>query len=126
MDPQLLGQTIAVLTTLNRGGSLAALRAVAAADPRRLEQVARQLAGAAHAIRSLCDSQKEADIRLQLTSREREVLEQLQWHQSVKQIARTLHISPNTVKTHLSAVYRKLGVTNRADAVARARQQGLF
>jgi LuxR family transcriptional regulator, maltose regulon positive regulatory protein len=37
------------------------------------------------------------------------------------EIADQLFLSTNTVKTHLSSIYRKLGARNRVDAVARAR-----
>ena len=39
---------------------------------------------------------------------------------SYLQIANTLYVSRNTVKTHLRAVYQKLGVTSRSDAIKRA------
>jgi LuxR family maltose regulon positive regulatory protein len=35
-------------------------------------------------------------------------------------------VSPNTVKTHAQAIYRKLGVSTRHDAVARARESGVL
>ena len=35
-------------------------------------------------------------------------------------------VSPNTVKTHITAVYRKVGATSRAEAVSVARCQGLL
>ena len=41
------------------------------------------------------------------------------------EIAGELHLSPHTVKDHASAVYRKLGVRNRAEAVRRAERLGL-
>ena len=41
------------------------------------------------------------------------------------QIAATLFLSPNTVRSHTRAIYRKLGVNSRADAVARADALGL-
>jgi LuxR family maltose regulon positive regulatory protein len=37
-----------------------------------------------------------------------------------------LFVTENTVKTHVSAVYRKLGVVRRADALRRAREIGLI
>jgi LuxR family maltose regulon positive regulatory protein len=56
-----------------------------------------------------------------LTDRELEVLRLLQGSLSLSQIAGELYISPNTVKTHAKAVYRKLGVSSRTEAVRTAR-----
>ena len=53
-----------------------------------------------------------------LTDGERRVLGALTHHETVADIAAALHVSPNTVKTQLRSLYRKIGVTNRADAVA--------
>ena len=61
-----------------------------------------------------------------LTPAERRVLELLPTHLSEAQIAEDLFVSRNTVKTHLRNVYRKLGVTSRASAVARARETGVL
>jgi DNA-binding CsgD family transcriptional regulator len=52
----------------------------------------------------------------QLTQREIEVLKYLSTEKSVEQIGRTLHISKNTMKTHLKNIYRKLEVQNRREA----------
>jgi LuxR family maltose regulon positive regulatory protein len=54
------------------------------------------------------------------------VLRMLDSDLSISQIAERLHLSTNTVKSHIRAVYRKLGVTNRADAVSRACSCGLL
>ena len=40
-------------------------------------------------------------------------------------LAERLHISPNTVKTHVERIMAKLGVSNRAEAVARTYEIGL-
>jgi DNA-binding NarL/FixJ family response regulator len=56
-----------------------------------------------------------------LTTRECEVLDLLAEGQSYKEIARTLGLTPNTVKTHVASVYRKLDVTRRTQAIRRAR-----
>jgi LuxR family maltose regulon positive regulatory protein len=56
-----------------------------------------------------------------LTERERTVLRYLSSTLSNSEIARELYMSVNTVKTHQRALYRKLGVTSRRDAVHRAR-----
>jgi LuxR family transcriptional regulator, maltose regulon positive regulatory protein len=61
-----------------------------------------------------------------LTAAERRVLPLLATHLSLPQIAAELHVSRNTVKTHCVAVYRKLGVSSRAEAVAEARRLGLI
>jgi LuxR family maltose regulon positive regulatory protein len=57
-----------------------------------------------------------------LTAREREILSHLSTTMNTAEIAAALHISPNTLKTHLKAVYRKLGVSGRRDAVAWSRR----
>ena len=49
----------------------------------------------------------------QLTAREREVLRHIARGYTYKEIARALHISAKTVETHVSAVLRKLQLTNR-------------
>jgi len=60
-----------------------------------------------------------------LTERELEVLGWLAQGLANKQIAATLGISEHTVKFHVSAIYSKLGATNRTEAVRRGVQQGL-
>ena len=59
-----------------------------------------------------------------LTEREADVLEQLLGGLTNKEIGRVLHIQEITVKLHLRGVYRKLGVKNRAQAVARTLSAG--
>ena len=60
-----------------------------------------------------------------LTPRERAVLEHLARGLGNKQIAAALGISVRTVKFHVSAVFAKLGASNRTEAVTRAAQAGL-
>ena len=62
----------------------------------------------------------------ELTSRERDVLLLLQGALSVREIASALHLSRNTVKTHIQALYRKLGAHSRDEAVAVARRDQLI
>lgn len=61
-----------------------------------------------------------------LTDRELEVLQWLAQGLANKQIATQLGISEHTVKFHVSAIYSKLGATNRAEAVRLGVQQGLI
>ncbi len=61
-----------------------------------------------------------------LTAREREVLKLTAEGKSVPEIARTLYLGATTVKTHLQHVYGKLGVSDRAAAVAEAMRRGLI
>jgi DNA-binding NarL/FixJ family response regulator len=58
---------------------------------------------------------------LRLTGQEMKVLEELAAGRSNKEIARTLGLSPNTVKTHVANLYAKLEVARRTQAVGKAR-----
>ena len=61
-----------------------------------------------------------------LSPREREVLVLIADGLSAPDVGRRLHLSPATVKTHLQNLYEKLGVSDRAAAVARAMRLGLL
>jgi LuxR family transcriptional regulator, maltose regulon positive regulatory protein len=61
-----------------------------------------------------------------LTTAELRVLRFLPTHYSFSEIAQRLHVSANTVKTHVHAVYRKLDACSRSEAVARATEAGLL
>ncbi|MGA9859733.1 MAG: LuxR C-terminal-related transcriptional regulator [Solirubrobacteraceae bacterium] len=61
-----------------------------------------------------------------LTTAELRVLRFLPTHYSFHEIAQRLHVSSNTVKTHVHAVYRKLDASSRSEAVAHATQAGLL
>lgn len=61
-----------------------------------------------------------------LTPRELEILEKLPTGDTVQEIAAQLFVTESTVKTHLSAVYKKLGATNRVQAINAARKLGLL
>ena len=51
--------------------------------------------------------------------RQKEVLTELLKGQASKEIARSLDIAEGTVKIHLAAIYRALGVRTRAEAIAK-------
>lgn len=64
--------------------------------------------------------------RVELSPREREVLALLAEGCPQSEIARLLFVSPNTVKTQLRSIYRKLGVHTRVEAITRARELRLL
>jgi LuxR family maltose regulon positive regulatory protein len=83
--------------------------------PALLEQTARMLSAAApHQPDTL------------LTERELVVLRLLATRLSTPEISQELHVSVNTVRTQVRAVYRKLAVSSRTEAVTQARQLGLL
>jgi LuxR family maltose regulon positive regulatory protein len=61
-----------------------------------------------------------------LTPREREILQLVASGASNQEISRKLFITVNTVKTHITHIFGKLGVTRRTQAVSRARELGLI
>jgi DNA-binding NarL/FixJ family response regulator len=76
---------------------------------------------AARLLERLAESEPDSD----LSAREIEVLRLLVAGASNKGIARQLCLSENTVKSHVSRIFTKLGVQSRAEAVAAALQRGL-
>jgi DNA-binding NarL/FixJ family response regulator len=76
---------------------------------------------------SLVDAlQQTTPDTLALTQRELDILRSIDRGESVKQTGRALGISPKTVENLQSRLFRKLGVRNRAQAVARAHSLGLL
>jgi two-component system nitrate/nitrite response regulator NarL len=69
---------------------------------------------------------REHESRPALSQREHEILERTANGLSAPDIARELQISTATVKTHLRNIYEKLGVSERAAAVAEAMRRGLL
>ena len=67
----------------------------------------------------------QAVAALGISPRELAVLEKLAAGLSNKEIADTLHVSPNTIKTHVARLFEKLGAVRRTDAIARARDLGI-
>lgn len=61
-----------------------------------------------------------------LTSRELEVLEHVADGLTADQIGRQLHLSRETVRSHLKALRHKLGAADRAHAVAKAFRAGVL
>ena len=61
-----------------------------------------------------------------LSERELDVLRDLPSRLTVDEIAEAEAVSKNTVKTHIRAIYQKLGVSSRSEAVRKARDRGLL
>ena len=76
------------------------------------------------AARTILTAQSEPDPAAGLSAREAEVLELLVEGLPNKLIARRLEISEKTVKTHLTAIFRTLGVTDRTQAALWAERSG--
>lgn len=67
----------------------------------------------------------EADAFPQLTEREREILDLVARGLNNAEITRRLVVSPKTVRNHISNIFSKLRVADRAQAIVRAREAGL-
>jgi DNA-binding NarL/FixJ family response regulator len=61
----------------------------------------------------------------ELTEHEREILELIAQHHTNVEIAERLSLAPKTVRTHVSNIFTKLQVIDRAQAIIRAREAGL-
>ena len=77
-------------------------------------------------VRSSIDSRIAAGAAGSLTSAELRVLRHLRSHLSLGEIAGELFVTRNTIKSQVVSVYRKLDVSSRNEAVARARELGLL
>ncbi len=77
------------------------------------------------AARSLLEAKSAPDPLAALSPREREVLALLREGMPNKLIARRLGISEKTVKSHLTSIFRQIGVTDRVQAILWVERQGL-
>ena len=71
------------------------------------------------------DGNPQAAAQLGLSERELQVLAELAAGHANKEIAARLHVSPNTVKTHVARVFEKLEASRRTEAIRKARELGL-
>jgi DNA-binding NarL/FixJ family response regulator len=74
---------------------------------------------------TLAASDSEEDVNVALTRREREILALVAEGHSNRELARMLWVTEQTVKFHLSNIYRKLDVANRTEASRWAHRHGL-
>ena len=81
-------------------------------------------AGPQEKTKSLANSDK--DLVEPLSTREQEVLKLIALGKTNQEIAEQLVVARGTIKAHAASIYRKLDVTNRTEAVARARQLNIL
>lgn len=81
---------------------------------------------ARHGLADRAEASAPTELVEQLTDRELAVLHHLPSRLSQREIAEELYVSLNTVKTHCRAIFRKLAVGDRQQAVQRARELGLL
>ena len=104
-------------------GLLAEARAVLASRP---DGAKAQLIRAEQLAKQLASRQRLQQLAAPLTDREEEVLRLLRGTLSLREIGQELFLSANTIKTHARAIYRKLGVSTRQEAVERGHQMGIL
>jgi len=108
-------QVAAAALAAEARGVLTALPDGAEAQRAQLEALDRQLA----------TPRQPLPLAEPLTEREVAVLRLLGSPLSLREVGAELYVSPNTVKTHTQAIYRKLGVSTRQDAVVQANHLGI-
>jgi DNA-binding NarL/FixJ family response regulator len=112
-----------VRAALERGASAFVLKHV---DPRDLGSALRQsVAGSIFRPLDLVNAAQSAFEEAGLTKRELSILEELPAGGSNQQIAKRLFLAEQTVKFHLTNIYRKLGVSTRTEALRYAYENGL-
>jgi DNA-binding NarL/FixJ family response regulator len=112
-----------VEAALRRGASAYVVKTVAPDDlPATLRQA---LEGNVHTAIGLDDSERSHAKAAGLTERELTILGALARGLSNDEIAKEFWVAPQTVKFHLTNIYRKLGVKNRTEATRLAYQHGL-
>jgi len=105
-----LGASGYILKTCTREKLIEAIRAAAVGESAWTRDELRRVTGA------LATPRLSADVEVPLTQRESEVLRQLAYGLTNKEIAGALHISYETVKEHVQHILRKIGVSDRTQA----------
>lgn len=114
-----LGASGYLLKGAGREELLAAIRKVGAGGDSWTREELRRVTGA------LATPRLALDVEVPLTQRESEVLRQLAFGLSNKEIAQSLSISYETVKEHVQHILRKIGVSDRTQAAVWAVRKGL-
>jgi DNA-binding NarL/FixJ family response regulator len=105
-----LGASGYLLKGCTRDKLISAIRTAAAGESAWTRDELRRVTGA------LATPRLAADVEVPLTQRESEVLRQLAYGLTNKEIAQALHISYETVKEHVQHILRKIGVSDRTQA----------
>jgi len=114
-----LGASGYLLKGIGREALLAAIRRVSGGGDAWTREELRRVTGA------LATPRVSGDVEAPLTQRESEVLHQLAFGLTNKEIAQALGISYETVKEHVQHVLRKIGVSDRTQAAVWAVRKGL-
>jgi DNA-binding NarL/FixJ family response regulator len=114
-----LGASGYLMKGIGRDDLIAAIRRVAEGGDAWTREELRRVTGA------LATPRVSADVEVPLTQRESEVLRQLAFGLTNKEIAQALGISYETVKEHVQHVLRKIGVSDRTQAAVWAVRKGL-
>ncbi|MFV2066384.1 MAG: response regulator [Pirellulales bacterium] len=114
-----LGACGFLLKGVTRDTLLQAIRTAATGENVWTRDELRRVTGA------LATPRLNADVEVPLTQRESEVLRQLAYGLTNKEIAQALHISYETVKEHVQHILRKVGVSDRTQAAVWAVRKGL-
>jgi DNA-binding NarL/FixJ family response regulator len=107
-----------VLKGADQDEILKVIRAVAEGEAHFGPEIARRLM-------SFFSAPRSAEAFPELTAREREVLDLIAAGKNNQEIAGRLYLSPKTVRNHISNIFTKLQVADRAQAIIRAREAGL-
>jgi two-component system response regulator DesR len=125
------GGQVVIVTTFGRPGYLRAAMAAGAsgfllkdAPAVQLAQAIRRVAAGERVVDPALAAAALAEGESPLTVRETDVLAAAANHDAISEIAGRLHLSPGTVRNHLSAAMQKLGARNRAEAVQMAQRKG--
>jgi PAS domain S-box-containing protein len=111
----------------NKGETVAVLEFFSREDAELTDGSLRSLAGIGSEVGSFLSRRRgELGPTRSLTPRELEVLQLAAYGLSGREIAVQLVVSPSTIKTHFNHIYEKLGVADRAAAVATALRLGLI
>lgn len=122
---------IIIVTTFGRPGYLSAAMAAGASGFLLKDAPAAELASAIRRVHRgervvdpVLAAAALADGASPLTAREAEVLAAARSHGTISELAAGLHLSPGTVRNHLSAAIQKLSARNRAEAIQIAERKG--